>query len=107
MVKKYKSKNEFRYNYNTKHMNYVFEEYGKKYHSLGLTHHKKTFGKKNMPLFSNPKKNSKEKAYVRNGIITDKTDNYSYIDKRFSFSSRDKANVKSIIRKYKAKRRYR
>ena len=46
MIRKKKSKNEFRYNNTTKHPNYVFEEFGDKYHSLGLTHKEETFGKK-------------------------------------------------------------
>lgn len=39
--RKRKSKNEFRYNYSTKHMNYVFEENGQNYHSFGLTTQKR------------------------------------------------------------------
>ena len=100
------SKNEFRYNYNTKHMNYVFEEQGKKYHSLGLTHQKKTFGKKNMPLSQNPQKNAKGKSYIRNGIITDNKRSYSQKTyKNFSFANADKPNIKSKIRYYKSRRK--
>lgn len=102
------TKNEFRYNYNTKHTNYIFEDDGKNYHAVGITHHKKTFGKKNMPLDSNPQKGKKEKAYARNGIITDKKRNFSKkTDKRFGFSKSDKSKVKSKIRNFKLNRKKR
>lgn len=32
-----KSKDEFRYNYSTKHMNYVFEKENNSFHNLGIT----------------------------------------------------------------------
>jgi len=100
------SKNEFRYNYNTKHMNYVFEEDGKYYHSIGLTTKSKTSKKKNMPLFENPKRGSDKQSFVRNGIITNKKKNYSATsDRRFRFSDIDFPNVKSKIRKYKSSRK--
>lgn len=105
--RKRKSVNEFRYNYNTKHTNYVFEEDKNKYHALGLTHKAKTLGKVNMPLDSNPKRGRNEKAYIRFGIITDKKNNYSGVDKRFKFSLSDYKNVKSKIRNYKKKRKKR
>lgn len=104
-MKKRIVKNEFRYNYNEKHTNYIFEEENNVYHAIGLTHHAKTFHKKNMPLSQNPKKGKKEEAYVRNGIITDKKANYSNIDKRFTFSKSDFKNVKAKIRKYKRNRK--
>jgi len=100
------TKSEFRYNYNTKHMNYVFEEDGKYYHSIGLTTKSKTSKKKNMPLFENPKRGSDKQSFVRNGIITNKKKNYSATsDRRFRFSDIDFPNVKSKIRKYKSSRK--
>ena len=104
--KKRKSLNEFRYNYNTRHTQYVFEEDDKRYRSLGLTHHKRTKGIKNMPLSKNPQKGKTEKAYIRYGIINDTKNNYSGIDKRFKFSKEDFVRAKSKIRKYKSRRRY-
>lgn len=104
--KKFVPKNEFRYNNNTKHPNYVFEEFNGKYHSVGITHNKQTFGKKNLPLKANPKHSSKEPAYVRNGIISDKKQNYSKKTiNNMSFESSDYANVKSKIRNYKKRRK--
>ena len=35
-----KSRNEFRFNYNTNHPNYIFYEDNGRYKSVGLTHHK-------------------------------------------------------------------
>lgn len=105
--KKRNSLNEFRYNYDTKHINYIFEEEGKRYHSVGLTHDHHTFGKKNMPLYDNPQKNRTEKSYIRNGIISNKKSSFSkHKDKNYKFSLRDFKNVKSKIRKYKSYRKY-
>ena len=102
---KRKSKNEFRYNYSTKHKNYVFEESGNKYHSVGLTHDSATFGRNNMPLHSNPQKGKNEIAFVRNGIITDKKRNFGKPLKNYEFDKSDFRNVKSKIRNYKKKRK--
>lgn len=107
---KQQTKNEFRYNHKTKHMNYVFEEDGTDYHSLGLTHEKTTRDKKkkkrqNMPLDKNPQKNRKEKSYIRYGVITQDKKTYGKKDKRFEFSEEDKPKVKSKIRNYKNNRR--
>ena len=105
--KKRTPRNEFRYNYKYKHPQYVFEEEGKKYHSLGITHHPYTDGRRNMPLDCNPRKNHFEKSYIRYGVITDLKDRYSGIDTRYKFSSSDFPKVKSKIRSYKSRRRYR
>lgn len=107
MKNKRKTKNEFRYNYDTKHMNYVFEEEGKRFHSVGITHENKTFGKTNMPLNNNPQEGKTEKSYIRNGIVTNKKSSYArHPDNRFLFEKEDFKNVKSKIRKYKSIRRY-
>lgn len=106
MNKKQLRKNEFRYNNTTKHPNYVFEEFGNKYHSLGITHKEKTFGKKNMPLSDNPDKRKKEKAFIRNGIITDKKKNYSKKNiNSMNFSLEDFPKVKSKIRNFKKRQK--
>ena len=105
MRQKRKAKSEFRYNFDTKHMTYVFEEDKNRLHSVGITHDKKTFGKKNMPLENNPQKNHNEKAYIRNGIINKKKSSYSKkINKNFRFSKKDFPKVKSKIRNYKKHR---
>lgn len=106
MAKKRESKNEFRFNYDTGHMNYVFEEEGNKYHSVGITHDRKTFGKKNMPLDVNPQDGHNEKAYIRNGIITNKKRSYfKSFDNSFKFSESDFPKIKSKIRNYKSRRK--
>lgn len=108
------TKNEFRYNYTHKHMNYVFEKDGKKYHSLGITHGRTTFDKKkkkrrnNMPLHQNPEIGKTDSSYIRYGIITDKIDNYAKKpSKKFRFIKKDFKLVKSKIRNYKNRRRKR
>ena len=101
MFKKYKPKNEFRYNYDSKHPNYIFGESKNKYKSLGITHKETTFNKKNMPLKYNPNRLSKSKAYIRHGVITTKKSNYSKKLKNYRFADCDYKNVKSKIRNYK------
>lgn len=101
MSKKYLPKNEFRYNKQTKHMNYVFGSNGKKNKSLGLTTEKVTFGRNNMPLNKNARIGSTEQSYIRNGVITEKREYYSHKAKSYCFSKDDYCNVKSKIRNYK------
>lgn len=109
---KKKTKGEFRYNYYTKHTNFVFEETENDYHALGLTHQRKTFDKKkkkwrkNMPLVKNPKNNSNENAFIRYGVISQNKKTFSNVDKRFKFRNKtDMLNVKSKIRNYKKNRK--
>lgn len=101
MADRFLTKNEFRFNYNTKHMNYVFLEKNKKYRAIGLTTEPETFGKKNMPLLQNAQKGHSEPSFIRNGIISGKKNNFAEPDKRFLFSDSDFKNVKSKIRNYK------
>lgn len=104
--RKISSKNEFRFNTKVNHNTYVFGDDGRKYKAVGITHSDKTFGKNNMPLKNNPQKGKKEKAYIRNGIITDKKKNYSKKRiKNMSFDSEDFSNVKSKVRNYKKRRK--
>lgn len=100
------AKNEFRYNYYTNHTNYIFEEDGNNYHSLGLTHSRRTKDEnekrhKNMPLYKNPQKNKDRKSFIRYGVITQDKKSFGKVDNRFAFSVNDKPKVKSKIRKYK------
>ncbi|MDE5654201.1 MAG: hypothetical protein K2I46_01155 [Clostridia bacterium] len=107
---KYEPKNEFRWNNNTEHPNYVFARVGKKYKSMGLTHseyttikgkRKNSITKKNMPLEFNPNPNDCQKAYIRHGIISDNIESYDKNEiKGFSFSQEDMAKVKSKRRNY-------
>lgn len=99
-------KNEFRYNNKTEHPNYIFEERGKKYRAVGLTHSDTTFGLKNMPLKQNPNSRDKDAAYIRNGIISESKSSFSKKPiKNFAFGKDDFPNVKAKIRNYKKRRR--
>ena len=105
------TKFEFRFNFNTKHTNFIFEQENNKYHGIGLTHSAETFDKKrnkmrqNIPLFENPQKNKKDKAYIRYGIITNTTASYGEVRKNFKFAPDDIPTVKFIARNYKKKRK--
>ncbi len=100
--KQVKPKDEFRFNHDTGHMNFVFGETEEEYKSVGLTSKETTFGKKNMPLEQNPKKGDSGKSYIRNGIISDNKRSYSEkTAKNYEFSKADKSNVKSKVRNYK------
>lgn len=108
------TKNEFRYNKVTKHHNYIFEEDGDDYHSLGLTTRSRTRDKNrkwraNMLLNNNPNKNDKKHtySYVRYGYITQNKNTFGKVDRRFNFSNSDIPKVKSKIRNYKNNRRKR
>lgn len=103
--KRYRAKNEFRYCKKTKHTAYVFEDDGKKYNAVGITHKEKTFGKKNMPLDNNPQRGKTEKAYIRNGIIRERHNSFGPKRNNFEFSETDFPKVKSKIRNYKKERK--
>lgn len=100
------AKNEFRYNNQTAHPNYIFEESGNRYRALGLTHSSSTFGRANMPLAQNPDPKDPQKAYVRNGIISDKKSNFSRKPiNTYAFGEDDFPNVKAKVRNYKKRRK--
>ena len=104
--KKLVPKNEFRFNNNTKHMNYIFGASNKRYYSVGLTTESETFNKKNMPLTDNPHKGNTDKSYVRNGIISDRKQAYDRKpNKNWKFSKEDFPKVKSKVRNYKKRRK--
>lgn len=104
--KKRKPKAEFRFNYDNKHKQFVFEQEGNQYRSVGLTHEEKTFGIKNMPLHANPQSKKNEQAYIRNGIVSGNVKSYSKRTiKSLKFSSEDLKNVKAKIRNYKKRRK--
>lgn len=88
-------------------MTYVFEKDDKKYRSVGITHWPQTFGRNNMPLTSNPQKGHFEPSYIRNGIINKRIGSYcSKVNNNYMFSVNDFRNVKSKIRNYKKRRKY-
>lgn len=94
-------RDEFRYNEETEHPNYIFEKSSKKYRAMGLTHSNETFGDPNMPLKNNPDPTDEKTAYIRNGIIQQKGRMSKNCLKQLSFSAEDMANVKSKKRNYR------
>ena len=100
-------RNEYRFNHQTKHTVYNFEERDGKYKGVGLTTKATTFGRKNMPLKKNPKKGDDGESYIRNGYVIDSKGSYSSkVSKNYEpFVGDDKANVKSKIRHYKNEQR--
>ena len=102
-----KSRNEFRYNFNTHHPNYIFYEDDNKYRSIGLTHspywYSKKNGKKyyNVRLNQNPNIKDSRNSYMRYGIISDKKKNYGKVLDGFKFSDSDFKNIRSKSRNYK------
>lgn len=100
--KKFRPKNEFRFNHDTGHMTHVFLENDSEYRAVGLTTKEKTFGRPNMPLKKNPKRGGSGKSFARNGIVADNKRSFSSkTAKNFSFSPDDKANIKSKERHFK------
>lgn len=103
------SRNEFRYNYVTKHPNYIFEEDGSDYHSLGITHQKRTKIKnkwrKNTPLHKNPQNKKTKKSYLRYGYITQNKNTYGNIDAGFNFDELDISKVRTKVHSFKNFRR--
>lgn len=96
------TRDEYRYNIDTDHMNWVFEQDGEEYKSFGFTSKDTTFGIKNMPLENNPKKGDTRKSYIRNGVVTGTKHSYSAkTAKNYQLTGNDKANAKSKARHYK------
>lgn len=104
--KKYPQRDEFRYNNKTDHPNWVFEEANGKRRAFGITHKEETFGKKNMPLKDNPNKKDPQPAFIRNGVITENSDDFSEnLIRNLQFSKEDQAKVKSKRRNYIKRRK--
>ena len=98
-------RDEFRYNLETEHPNYIFEQRGKKYRAMGLTHKNETFGEPNMPLKNNPDPTDEKPSYIRNGIIKQKGRMGKRRLKQLKFSDDDKSIVKSKKRYYRKVRK--
>lgn len=89
-------RNEFRYNNNTGHPNYEFQNKDGRVKAFGITHSEETFGRKNMPLSQNPQRGETETSYIRNGIINADEEVLSEeILEDFVIAKEDRANVKS------------
>lgn len=93
-------RDEFLFNLDTNHPNYIFHESNGKKRGVGITHEDSTFDKKNMPLTRNPDAKDERAAYVRNGIVVGKRYGKKPL-KKMQFAPADKANVKSKVRNYK------
>ena len=103
-----KTRNEFRYNPNTEHPNYIFEVDKKKdaWRAIGITHEPETFGIQNAPLKVNPKKKDARESYMRNGIVAGSHYDFSKKPmKNMRFSDEDMPNVKAKVRNDKKKRK--
>lgn len=97
-------KNEFRFNHQAKHTQYLFGETDSQYKALGLTHQKKTFGRKNKKLKENPKAGDTRKSYIRNGVVVDDKRSYKKKpSKNYKFSKSDQKRADRIIRRYQKK----
>jgi len=102
----WKERNEFRYNFDVNHKQFVFEYKDGKYRSVGITHDDSFKGVSNMPLSQNPQKGKTDPAYIRSGIVSGTRRNYGKRTiNNLQFSVADKANVKSKIRNYKKRRK--
>ena len=102
-TRKYKPKNEFRYNNSPTakgHPNYVFGETDKKYKSFGITHSpSKNYNSVRLAVNPNPK--DKTSAYIE---VKPKTANKKYYSeplKDFKFSKSDMSIIRQLIKRYK------
>lgn len=102
-TRKYKPKNEFRYNNSRSgkgHPNYVFGETENKYKSLGLTTHpKEKYHYIKLP--DNPDKSDKRYSYVEVKPKTASKRYYSEPLNDFKFSKNDMSIIRQLIKRYK------
>ena len=101
--RKYKPRNEFRYNDSPLadgHPHYVFGEINGKYKSLGLTR-SPVEGIRHVPLTRNPNPDSKDKSYLQLRVHTAKKDYYDDPLKGWKFAKADMPVVRNTIKKYK------
>ena len=106
--RRYTPRNEFRFNINAKHPNYIFEvdEEHDMWRAIGITHEEETFGVKNAPLKVNPKETDNRRSYMRNGIVNGNHGDYSKKTmKNMKFSEEDFPNVKAKVRNAKKNRK--
>lgn len=102
-TRKYKPKNEFRYNNSPSgagHKNYVFGETQNKYKSLSLTSHPKS-DYPYIKLRSNPENGNSADSYVETHPKTAKKKYYSEPLKDYKFSDEDMSIIRHLIKKYK------
>lgn len=102
-TRKYKPKNEFRYNNSPSgggHKNYIFGETQNKYKSLSLTSHPQS-DYPYIKLRSNPEKGNSSDSYVEIHPKTAKKKYYSEPLKGYKFSDEDMSIIRHLIKKYK------
>lgn len=79
------------------HLHYVFEKFGKFFRSIGITHGKRTRGKKNIPLQNNPNPQDKQTAYARPLITKEEAKNYGKKLDDHVLSSEDKKMILELV----------
>lgn len=84
--------------YNDKHPAYIYEEEGKDYKYLSLTHSKYTYGVENHKLKINPKKGDDKVAYVHKKTYKSKKSSFGSVLKGWKFGKSDKEDVSRIIK---------
>lgn len=90
-------KSEFRFNKKRKHPSYIFKEKDNKYHSILITHAKKTSKIKNVKLYKNPEPNNSSVAYVVPKVYVDDINSYNKKTyQNWKFHKFDKRKIKNI-----------
>lgn len=98
------TRDEFRFNIDARHYNYIFEvhETDDEYYALGITTEPETFGKGNIPLKHNPQKGKTQPSFIRNGEIVAGHKAFGRkVEKNIKFHSDDIPNVKAKKRNAK------
>lgn len=102
-TRKYKPRNEFRYNNSPSgggHPNYVFGEKGKNYKSLGLTHNPdKKYS--HIKLSKNPNEADKTDSHVEVKAKTANKRYYSEPLSGYAFTKSDMSIIRQLIKRYK------
>lgn len=91
-------KDEFRRNKITKHPAYIYEQEGKKYKHLNVTHAPITQGVKNVKLFKNPDPKDKAVAYVRPKANKTSVKKFHKKERGWKMSKKDKTALKRFFK---------
>ena len=105
----WKRRHEIRRNKRTRHPSVIYKEKDEKCRSVGLTHAKKTFGKRNLKLRKNPNPVDKSNSHIVKRVQEQKKESYgvSYSERGWALSKRDRVRVDRQIRKLERKQRIR
>ncbi len=88
----------------TGHPQYVYEESGKVYLTIGITSHETTNGEQNIPLSKNPEPNNNKPAYMRPTTSSIKKGTKNKKLPTWKLAKADKAKAQEIIDKSKSKK---